>query len=93
MLRVFSVRVGGIESRSGSCRVETVCCCDRALNGGFLAVQSTDCHSIHNFCLRVMGPLDPEDENAMIYRSNGNSLAMSWNIQILLLFKIIQCCY
>jgi len=80
MLRVFSVRVGGIESRSGSCRVETVCCCDGALNEVFLAVQPTNSHSVHNFCLRVIGLLDPEDENAMIYRSNGNSLAIFWNI-------------
>jgi len=55
-------------------------CCDQASNEGCLVVQATNGRSIHNLCLRVIGLLDPEDENAMIYRSNGKSLAMSWNI-------------
>jgi hypothetical protein len=35
---------------------------------------------LHNFYLRVIGLLDPEDEDTVIYRSNGKSLGMSWNI-------------
>jgi len=35
---------------------------------------------LHNFYLRITGLLDPEDEDAVIYGSNGNSLAMSWSI-------------
>ena len=80
---MFNRRVGEIQSLSEIFREETISCCDRASNEGFLVVQPTDRHGIHllhNFYLRVIGLLDPEDEDAMIYRSNGNSLLMSWNI-------------
>ena len=96
-LKVNTRRVGEIQSMSGSFREEKISCCDRASNEGFLVVQPTDSHGIHmlhNIYLRVIGLLDPEDEDAIIYRSSVNNLAMSWNILLLLLlFNIIQYCY